>query len=148
MGRLKHKRAVSAPSFDAVVTYTSTAAILQYQVVRTGTAAGTVKPTTGSSGAMPLGVALNAATASGLAVNVQLTGVATVKGSTAAITRGRQVRCTSGAASATVGGTVRTATGTSSQNTFGLALTSRAASTGGGTVSVLIARTILDPALT
>lgn len=145
MGQLKFKRQVNAPSFNAIQTFTSTAAILANQLVRTGTAVGTVKPTTGSSGSMPFGVALNAATGAGLPVEVQLLGIVTVKGSTRAITRGAPVRATSGAASATVGGTVRTATGTSAQNTFGLALTSRAASTAGGTVSVLIDRSLPDP---
>ena len=41
MGMLKFKRQVNAPSFNAIQTFTSTAAILVNQVVRTGTAAGT-----------------------------------------------------------------------------------------------------------
>jgi hypothetical protein len=144
MGLLVFKRPVQAPAFNFDYKFTSTAAILQYACVKVGTAAGTVKPTTGASGRVVIGVAQNGATGAGLSVWVRLAGITTVKASSKAVTRGAPVRATSGAASATVGGTVKTST-TSTQNLVGLALTSRAASTAGGAITMFLSPTYNVP---
>src|SRR5262249_18190494 len=107
-----------------------------------------VRNTTGSSGRVVLGIALNSATGAGKTIWVQHTGIATVVASTRAIAAGAIVRATSGAASTANfnGGTVRTTTGTA-QNQLGMALTSCAAAGTLRTIRVLLAPTFNNPTL-
>ena len=142
MGQRKFREVLNAPFFNGVQPFLSTAATIANRVVKMGAVAGTVKHTTGTSGRIVLGVALNATTGGGKRVMVQMDGVATIVASTRAIAAGAPVRATSGSASTAsfAGGTVRQATG-NVVNSVGLALTSCAAAATIRTISVKLAPT-------
>lgn len=149
MGFDVRRRGQNAPVFNEMVTMNSTAAIIKNRVVKFGAVAGNVKHTTGSSGRVVFGVAINGATGAGKKIIVQVSGIATMVASTKAIAAGSPVRATSGAASTAsyLGGTVKTSTGTA-QNQVGLALTSQAAgNTGARTITVLLAQSFTNPTL-
>jgi hypothetical protein len=137
MGQRKFREEVLAPSFNPVITRTSTAAIIKNRVVKL-TAAANVAHTTGSSGRAVFGVALNAATGAGRPVAVQYFGMVSIHASTRAIARGAYLRASSGAASTSsqLGGTVRTTT--VNNNIVGVALTSAAAAAGQRSVTVFL----------
>lgn len=106
----------------------------------------TTGPSTGATGVRPFGVALNAPTAStsstGSAVAVRTFGIVQVEASSAAITAGSLLRCTSGAVASTsrLGGTVKMTTALAlGVYSVGIALTSAAAGTGRRLISAFIA---------
>ena len=148
MGQLKFRQQINAQEFNGVQPFTSTAAIIANRVVKIGAVAGKVKHTTGSSGRVVLGVALNGATGAGKTIMVQTRGIVTIVASTRAIAAGSPVRATSGSASTGTfaGGTVRTST-TIAQNPIGLALTSCAAAATIRSISVMLAPTYNTPTL-
>src|SRR2546427_6006021 len=128
MGIPERSRApLGAPAFDMDQKFTSTAACIINRLVKL-TSGGGVRPTTGSSGRVALGVALAAATAAGRVIPIRLGGIVDIEASTKAIKRGDILRGTSGAASTAsrLGGTVRTTTD-NVQNIVGQALSSAAA---------------------
>lgn len=149
MGQDVRRRPINAPDFKQVQSFTSTNAVLVNRVVKMGAVAGNVKNTTGSSGRVVIGVALNSATAASKTVKVQMGGTCTVVASTKAIAAGSVLRATSGAVStgSYLGGTVKTTTG-ATQNQCGLALTSIAAgNTGARTITMLLDFTYNNPTL-
>ena len=147
MGQRKFREEVTSPSFNPVLTFTSTAAIIKNRVVKL-LATGNITHTTGTSGRAVLGVALNAAAAAGK-VNVQYFGRVKIHASTRAIAIGAWVRASSGAAStaSNLGGTVRTTT--VNNQILGIALTSAAAAAAGTQrlVDVLLNQTVNTVAL-
>lgn len=157
MGQMKFKQTVNAPAFNAVRSFTSTAAIIKNRLVRFGAATGKVKMTTGTSGRGFLGVALNSCTGAGKSVSVQFAGIVDIEASTRALASGTYVRATSGAAAtnSNLGGTIRSATVALTTgipiraNIVGLALTSAAAAAAGTKrlVSVLLTPTINNPTI-
>lgn len=142
MGQRKFREALNAQMFNAVQPFLSTAATIANRVLKMGSVAGTVKHTTGTSGRIVIGVGLNATSASGKKVMVQMQGIVTIVASTKAIAAGAPVRATSGAASTAtfLGGTVRQATG-NVVNNVGIALTSCAAAVTIRSISVLLSPT-------
>ena len=137
MGLRKFREFVTAPSFNPVITRTSTAAIIKSRVVKL-TAAANIAHTTGTSGRAVFGVALAAATGAGKAVPVQYFGLVDIHVSTRAVARGAYLRASSGAASTAsqLGGTVRTTT--VNNNIVGVSLTSAAAGAGIRSVTVFL----------
>lgn len=130
MGFRKFREQVTAPSFNPVITFTSTAAIIKNRLVKMLNT-GNVKHTTGTSGRAIMGVALNGATGAGKAINVQIFGQVQIHASTKAIAKADWVRATSGAAStaSNLGGTIRTTT--VNNQILGIALSSAAAAAAG-----------------
>src|SRR2546425_7744191 len=112
MGIPERSRApLGAPAFNMDSRFTSTASCIINRVVKL-TSGGGVRPTTGSSGRVALGVALANATASGKIIPIRQAGIVDIEASTRAIKKGDVLRATSGAASTAtrLGGTVRTTT--------------------------------------
>lgn len=148
MGQRKFREEVTAPSFNPVLTFTSTAAIIKNRFVKLANT-GNIKHTTGTSGRAGLGVALAAATGGGKKIPVQWFGKVQIHASTKAIAIADWVRATSGAAStaSNLGGTVRTTT--VNNQIIGIALTSAAAAAAGTQrlVTVLLNPTINTVAL-
>jgi hypothetical protein len=142
MGRMSNRRPENFPDVGVVRQHTSTAAIIQFRVVRL-VATGNVKHTTGTSGRAVYGVAVTGATGAGRPVQVQRFGEATVEASSRAIAVGDWLRATSGAASTAsrLGGTVRKST-SAVPNICGLAMTSCAAGAGLRRVTMWITPTI------
>lgn len=130
MGQRKFREEVTAPSFNPVITFTSTAAIIKNRVVKLVNT-GNIKHTTGTSGRAIIGVALAAATGAGKKIPVQWFGKVQIHASTRAIAIGDWVRASSGAAStaSNLGGTIRTTT--VNNQTLGIALSSAAAAAAG-----------------
>lgn len=130
MGQRKFREQVTAPSFNPVVSFTSTGAIIKNRFVKL-LSNGAIKHTTGTSGRAGIGVALAAATGSGKKIPVQFFGQVQVHASTKAIAIADWVRATSGAAStaSNLGGTVRTTT--VNNQILGIALSSAAAAAAG-----------------
>jgi len=148
MGQRKFREEVTAPSFNPVISFTSTAAIIKNRVVKLANT-GNIKHTTGTSGRAVVGVALAAATGGGKKIPVQWFGKVAIQVSTRAVAIGDWVRASSGAAStaSNLGGTVRTTT--VNNQILGIALTSAAAAAAGTqrTVNVLLNPTINTVAL-
>jgi len=130
MGQRKFREEVTSPSFNPVISFTSTAAVIKNRVVKL-LATGNIAHTTGTSGRAVLGVALAAATGGGKKIPVQYFGKVQVHASTRAIAIGDWVRASSGAAStgSNLGGTVRKTT--VNNQTLGIALSSAAAAAAG-----------------
>lgn len=148
MGMRKFKEFVTAPSFNVIQAFNTTAAVIKNRCV-TLLNTGNIKPTTGSSGRTVLGVALAGATGGGKKIPVCLFGVVDVHASTKAIARAAVVRATSGAAStaSNLGGTIRTTT--VNNQVLGIALTSAAAAAAGTqrTVTIFLNQSINTVAL-
>ena len=149
MGQVKFRAQVTAPSFNPVISFTSTAAIIKNRLVKLMNT-GNIKHTTGTSGRVILGVALAGATGAGKKIPVQLFGQVQVHASTKAIAIADWVRATSGAAStaSNLGGTIRTTT--VNNQILGLALSSAAAAAAGTQrlVTIFLNPTINTIALT
>jgi uncharacterized protein DUF2190 len=149
MGQRKFREQVTAPSFNPVISFTSTAAIIKNRLVKLANT-GNIKHTTGTSGRVILGVALAGATGAGKKIPVQLFGQVQVHASTKAIAIADWVRATSGAAStaSNLGGTIRTTT--VNNQILGVALSSAAAAAAGTQrlVTIFLNPTINTIALT
>ncbi|SRR6266566_757796 len=137
MGFQKFTRQALAPAFNEELKFNSTAAIIANRVVKLMNT-GNVKHTTGTSGRIAVGVAMNGATGGGKLISVRYSGIVPIEASTKAIAIGDVLRCTSGAASTAsrLGGTVRTTT--VNNNIIGMALTSAAAGATKRLVSVML----------
>jgi len=149
VGQRKFREQVTAPSFNPVISFTSTAAIIKNRLVKLMNT-GNIKHTTGTSGRVILGVALAGATGAGKSIPVQLFGQVQIHASTKAIAKADWVRATSGAAStaSNLGGTIRTTT--VNNQILGLALSSAAAAAAGTQrlVTIFLNPTINTIALT
>jgi len=149
VGQRKFREQVTAPSFNPVISFTSTAAIIKNRLVKLVNTSN-IKHTTGTSGRVILGVALAGATGAGKKIPVQLFGQVQVHASTKAIAIADWVRATSGAAStaSNLGGTIRTTT--VNNQILGLALSSAAAAAAGTQrlVTIFLNPTINTIALT
>jgi hypothetical protein len=147
MGQRKFREEVTAPSFNPVITFQSTGAIIKNRVVKLLNT-GNITHTTGTSGRAILGVALAASTGA-KKIPVQWFGRAQIHASTRSIAIGAWVRASSGAAStaSNLGGTVRTTT--VNNQILGIALTSAAAAAAGTQrlVTVLLNQTVNTVAL-
>ena len=145
----KFREQVTAPSFNPVISFTSTAAIIKNRVVKLVNT-GNIKHTTGTSGRAVLGVALAAATGGGKKIPVQYFGKVQIHASTRAVALGDWVRASSGAAStaSNLGGTIRTTT--VNNQILGVALSSAAAAAAGTQrlVTIFLNPTINTIALT